>query len=121
MSHSDTKQTILISLQVEEFQTIIIDCVNACFKHYQSASLVKKEEEEFLTVSQTAELLSLSVPTIYGLIHRRAISSLKRGRRVYFKKQDLILYLEEGRRNAQETLSHKSGSPTNSFKKWKLK
>src|SRR5687768_363843 len=57
-----------------------------------------------LTVDQAASLLHLSVATIYGLIHRREISSLKRGRRVYFKKEDLLQYLEDGRRNAQDSL-----------------
>jgi len=73
-----------------------------------------------LTVDQAADLLHLAVPTIYGLIHRREISSLKRGRRVYFKKEDLLQYLEYGRRNAQDALSNNS-STTNSFKKRRLK
>ena len=97
MSHSDTKQTILISLQVEEFQTIIIDCVNACLKHNQSTSGIKNEQEELLTVPQLAELLSLSIPTIYGLIHRRELPAMKRGKRVYFNRTEILEYLEKGR------------------------
>jgi excisionase family DNA binding protein len=69
-----------------------------------------------LTVDQAADLLHLAVPTIYGLIHRREISSLKRGRRVYFKKEDLLQYLEDGRRNAQDAFGAKKNS-TKSFKK----
>lgn len=72
-----------------------------------------------LTVDQAADLLHLSVPTIYGLIHRREISSLKRGRRVYFKKEDLLQYLEAGRRNAQDSLGHKRVSNINTYKKGK--
>ena len=96
MSHSDTKQTILISLQVEEFQTIIIDCVNACLKHNQPTSGLKTDQEEILTVPQLADLLSLAIPTIYGLIHRRELPAMKRGNRVYFKRSQILEYLEQG-------------------------
>lgn len=72
--------------------------------------------ESLLTVEQAAAMLHLSVTTIYGLIHRRQIASLKRGRRVYFKKEDLLQYLEDGRRNAK-ALGHKNFSITSSYKK----
>jgi excisionase family DNA binding protein len=74
-----------------------------------------------LTVDQAADLLHLAIPTIYGLIHRREISSLKRGRRVYFKKEDLLQYLEDGRRNAKDALGHKRSSITKSYKKGNAK
>ena len=80
-----------------------------------------KDSNDLLTVPQAAALLHLSVATIYGLIHRREIASMKRGRRVYFRKKDLILYVESGRRNAQDALDRKSTSITNSFKKQKSK
>lgn len=70
-----------------------------------------------LTVDQAAAMLHLSVATIYGLLHRRQIASLKRGRRVYFKKEDLLQYLEDGRRNAQDAIGHRPGSITKSYKK----
>jgi len=52
--------------------------------------------DELLTVQQAAQFLSLSVPTIYGLIHRKAIPCMKRSKRVYFSKDELIKYLKEG-------------------------
>lgn len=70
-----------------------------------------------LTVDQAAAMLHLSVATIYGLIHKRQIASLKRGRRVYFKKEDLLQYLEDGRRHAQDAAGQKRNSITKSFKK----
>lgn len=72
---------------------------------------------DLLTVEQAAELLHLSIQTIYGLLHRRELPSLKRGKRVYFKKEDLLQYLEDGRRNAQDAIDHRPGSITKSYKK----
>ncbi len=56
------------------------------------------ETDELLTVQDTAKFLSLSVPTIYGLIHKGEIPVMKRSKRCYFSKIELINYLKVGRR-----------------------
>lgn len=58
----------------------------------------KFESEEFLTVKDTATFLRLSVPTIYGLIHRGELPVMKRSKRCYFSKKELIAYLQAGRK-----------------------
>lgn len=57
--------------------------------------------DEFLTVKQTAELLDLAVQTIYGLVNRREIPNIKKGRRLYFIKSDINNWLSQGRRKTQ--------------------
>jgi excisionase family DNA binding protein len=54
------------------------------------------EKDELLTVQETAKFLHLSVPTIYSLISKSAIPSMKRSKRCYFLKADLIEYLKKG-------------------------
>ncbi len=70
----------------------------------KNQSLTLKHSEEFLTVEETANFLSLSIPTIYGLISRNAIPSMKRSKRVYFSKMELENYLKEGRKKSSEEL-----------------
>ena len=65
--------------------------------------LVKSKEnepqaEELLTVQGAAKFLSLSAPTIYGLIHKGEIPVMKRSKRCYFSKTELINYLKQGRK-----------------------
>jgi excisionase family DNA binding protein len=72
-------------------------------------------EEEILTVPQVAQLLSLSIPTIYGLIHRKELPIMKRGKRVYFKRSQIIDYLEKGSVDP-ESVPQKSSS-INNYKK----
>lgn len=69
------------------------------------ALLLKKNEqhstqlqEEFLTVKQASELLNLSVPTLYSKISRRELPVMKRGKRLYFSKQELTEYIKSGRK-----------------------
>lgn len=61
-------------------------------------SVPKTETDELLTVQDAAKFLTLSVPTIYGLISKSSIPCMKRGKRVYFSKVELLNYLKDGRR-----------------------
>lgn len=56
-----------------------------------------KQPEELLTIQGAAEFLRLSVPTIYAKVHRRELPFLKRSKRLYFEKAELLTYLKEGR------------------------
>ena len=64
-------------------------------EHYINFS---EQSEQLLTVQQTAEFLSLSVPTMYGLIHKGELPVMKRSKRCYFSKIELIAYLKKGRK-----------------------
>lgn len=65
--------------------------------------------DELLTVHQTAELLSLSVPTIYGLIAKSEIPVMKRSKRCYFSKNEILEYLKEGRKRTNSEVKLKAG------------
>ena len=56
------------------------------------------EVDELLTVQDTAKFLSLSVPTIYALISKGQLPVMKRSKRCYFSKVELINYLKDGKR-----------------------
>ena len=56
------------------------------------------EADELLTVQDAAKFLSLSVPTIYGLISKNELPVMKRSKRCYFSKIELINYLKLGRK-----------------------
>ena len=43
-----------------------------------------------LTIKEVAELLSLSVPTLYGYVQRNEICYHKKGNRLYFFKDEII-------------------------------
>ena len=51
------------------------------------------EADELLTVQACAKFLNLSVPTIYGKISRNELPFMKKSKRVYFLKADLIKFL----------------------------
>ena len=55
-------------------------------------------EDEILTIQQAGKLINLSVPSIYGLVHESKIPVSKKGRRLYFSKQELMKWIKTGRR-----------------------
>jgi excisionase family DNA binding protein len=61
-------------------------------------------QKDFLNIQEAAEFLNLAVPTIYGLVSKREIPSLKIGKKLAFKRLDLIALLETGRRNTKKEL-----------------
>lgn len=91
----------ITQISAPELESIIENSMNRVLaKQTQNVS----KFDEFLTVEETANFLSLSIPTIYGLISRNAIPSMKRSKRVYFSKIELENYLREGRKKSSEEL-----------------
>ncbi|MCX6243687.1 MAG: helix-turn-helix domain-containing protein [Bacteroidetes bacterium] len=56
------------------------------------------ESDQLLTIQQAAEVLHLTVPTMYGLVQRASIPVCKRGKRLYFSKQELTSWIMAGRK-----------------------
>lgn len=54
--------------------------------------------ESLLNIKQASELLTLSVNTIYALVHDEAIPYAKKRRRLYFDKSELIAWVQAGHR-----------------------
>lgn len=97
-------ETILISLPVKELQTLIIDCVNVCLQNNADLNKSDADQDQLLSIKQVAELLNLSVPTIYGLVSRSTIPVSKKGKRLYFSKQELLNWIKEGRKKTKDEI-----------------
>ncbi len=61
-------------------------------------------KDEYLTVSKTAEFLDCSEPHVYVL--KKRVPCILRGARLYFKKSDLINYMEQGRTAPDKRMAH---------------
>ncbi len=68
------------------------------------------ESDSLLTIEQAGSLISLSVPTIYGLVHRSEIPVSKRGKRLYFSKQELTEWIKAGRKKTLAEIASEAGS-----------
>lgn len=87
-----------IDARLSNIETLLLD-----LKHSNTTTL--PESNQLLTIKQAGELISLSVPTIYGLVSRNEIPFSKKGKRLYFLKQELTSWIQEGRNKTSAEIS----------------
>ena len=78
---------------------------------------VQTELTDLFTIQQAAQFISLSVPTIYGLVQRLKIPVNKRGKRLYFSKQELTEWIKAGRKKTTEEISKEAENYNSSKRK----
>lgn len=84
----------LIEARLSNIETLLLD-----IKH-KPTEPGKQESDDLMTVQDAAKFLSLSVPTIYSLISRHEIPVMKRSKRCYFSKIELLNYLRQGKKKS---------------------
>lgn len=82
-----------IDARLSNIESLLLD-----LKHSAPKSEKQNDPDELLTVQGAAEFLSLSVPTVYGLISKGELPVMKRSKRCYFSRKDLMAYVRQGRK-----------------------
>lgn len=91
-TNSDQLQraVLMLSYEIKEIkQLLIANQGNQPEKH-----------SVFLTISDAAIFLNLTVPTIYSKVSRGELPVMKRGKRLYFSREDLMQYIKEGKKKS---------------------
>ena len=104
----------LISSISERVTANILEAV----KNEQSST---NHPEQLFTIQKASEFLNLSVPTIYGKVSRNEIPYMKRGKRLYFSRTELMDYLKGGRKKSEEEIKDEVDSFLSNKKKANLK
>ena len=88
-----------IDARLSNIESLLLD-----LKHSAPKTEKQNDPDELLTVQGAAEFLSLSVPTVYGRISKGELPVMKRSKRCYFSRKDLMAYVRQGRKKTiQET------------------
>lgn len=56
------------------------------------------KDEDLLNIKEAADLLFLEVPTLCGLVSRSEIPCMKKGKRLYFSKYELLPWVRTERK-----------------------
>jgi len=77
--------------------------------------LIEKQEqaptdqpEQLLTIQEAAEFLSLTVPTMYSKVSKHELPVMKRSKRLYFSRTELLQYLKEGRKKSNAEIEQQA-------------
>lgn len=74
----------------------------------RNSQLSTDQPEQLLTIQQAAEFLSLTVPTIYSKVSKGELPFMKRGKRLYFSKTELMEYIKAGRKQTKAELENEA-------------
>lgn len=69
-----------------------------------------EQPEKLLTIQEAAGYLNLSVPTVYSKVSRGELPVMKRGKRLYFSKIELLEYLKGGRKKSVCEIEAEAGA-----------
>jgi excisionase family DNA binding protein len=100
-----------INERLSNIENLLLD-----LKHTPKESESESLSNDLLNIQQAAKFLNLSVPTVYTKVSQKELPFMKRSKRLYFSKQELIQYLKKGRRKTKEEIEAEA---VNSLKKRK--
>ena len=63
-----------------------------------------------LAIELAIELTGLAKPTIYGLVSERKIPHSKRGKKLYFSRKELLVWLTNGKRKKQDEIANEAAN-----------
>lgn len=88
-----------------ELENLIQKAVNDALTNHQISTPNKEPPpKEFFNIQEASEYLNLAIPTIYSLVSKREIPSIKRGKKLAFKVSELREYLEKGKRKTVDEI-----------------
>ncbi|RUA27363.1 MAG: DNA-binding protein [Bacteroidetes bacterium] len=95
------KAVTMLAKEVSELKSLIID---------RQGQALNDHPEQFLTIQEASDFLNLKVPTLYSKVSRNEIPYMKRAKRLYFSKSELMEYIKEGRHKTVSEMEQEAGS-----------
>ncbi len=102
---------IILQLDSEQLSTLIQSSVRDVLKENTPTTVSQTDHpEQLLTIQEAAEFLNLTVPTMYGKVSKGELPVMKRSKRLYFSRIELLEYIKDGRKqtNAESELEAKA-------------
>src|SRR5574344_1131066 len=66
------------------------------------------QPEQLLTIQEAAEFLSLTVPTMYSKVSKGELPVMKRSKRLYFSRTELLEYIKDGRKKSNAEIEQEA-------------
>ena len=93
------KAVTLLTKEVSELKRLLIE---------KQEHPPTEQPEQLLTVQEAAAFLNLTVPTIYSKVSKGELPVMKRSKRLYFSRTELMEYLKEGRKKSNAEIEQEA-------------
>ena len=78
-----------LSKQLENIEKLLLNKINL---------QPQEQPDKLLTVHEAADLLCLTIATVYGKVSKGELPHMKRSKRLYFSTLELMAYLKAGKK-----------------------
>ena len=95
------KAVTMLTKEVSELKQLIIA------KNEKQST---KQPEQFLTIQEAAIFLKLTVPTMYSKVSKGELPVMKKGKRLYFSKTELLEYIKDGKKKSNAEIEAEAES-----------
>ena len=102
------KAVTMLTNEVSELKRLLIE------KQEQPPT---EQPEQLLTVQEAAEFLSLTVPTLYSKCSKNELPYMKRSKRLYFSRTELLEYIKAGRKKSNAEIEQEAEAYLSNNKK----
>ncbi len=89
---------IILQLDSDQLKTIVQNAIRTVITEQKPATGSPSELKDLLDIDEAASFLILKKPTIYGLVCHSKIPCMKKGKKLYFSRQELTEWLKQGKK-----------------------
>ena len=93
----------VIEARLSSIENLILD-----LKHGPLRVDPTDQPERLLTIQEAAEFLNLKVPTMYSKVSKGELPVMKRSKRLYFSRTELLEYLKDGRKKSNAEIEQEA-------------
>ena len=100
---------IIVQLDSEQLSNLIQSSVRKVLKETPPQTVEPTDQpEQLLTIQEAAEFLSLTVPTMYSKVSKGELPVMKRSKRLYFSRTELMEYVKAGRKKSNAEIEQEA-------------
>ena len=108
-------ELLLTTINKDELSDLITDSIRKVLEENRSTipayplnSPSGNNGEEFMSIDEVSILINLAKATIYSLCSAAKIPHIKKGKRLYFLKGEIISWLNEGKRKTIQQIQEEA-------------
>jgi len=98
---------MILNFDSTEFAKIVKESLREVMKERELKG-PETPTEQLLTAKDAAKLLDLTVPTIHNKASKGELPHMRRSKRIYFLRSELIEYLKVGRKKSNDEIEREA-------------
>jgi len=86
-------KNLLIQINQNDLQAIVKEAITDFYRENPTSNS-SETETNLMSITEAADFLNCSIPTIYNKVSKRKIPFHKQGKRLYFSKSELVKWVK---------------------------